>query len=401
MNNLITTIVVEAQDGATTQADITATSVADSASSGKLIIQRDGAFATGELTNTTADQLIKLSGATTMSNGTVSVMGSSEFKLADIASAHYQAGNAGTAGSYSLDYASAVAVGGQLFLRLERRDGIGVNDSETFSGETLTQLKAEFDARVAADLSEFSNVTLTIATDVLQLSVAAQDNNSDVLVSANDNVTISLGNAVDKRGSLTQAQALEKAGFITQGAYNQYGFPIVIPETSTAANQDYGIYTIELRKTVGRRIVFETIKILIADDEANGQKTVNAIQNLLGLSVTDVTVPTAVTSTAFASDSAGTAATSFSIAAAADIFVKVVGAEVGATIAITVASDGSEDDVTASFTVATGTETFQIAAATSDLYAESVTLTASAVLTDAAGNVSAAASTEGTATIAA
>jgi len=401
MHNLITTIVVEAQDGSTTQANITATTVADSASSGKLMVQRDGAFAAGNLTNTTADQLIKLSGATTMSNGSVSVMGSSEFKLADIAAAHYQAGNAGTAGSYSLDYASAVAVGGQLFLRLERRDGIGTNDSETFSGETLTQLKAEFDARVAADLSEFSNVSLTIVSDVLQLSVAAQDNNSDVLVSANDDVTITLGSAIDKRGSLTQAQALEKSGFITQGAYNQYGFPIVVPETSTAANQDYGIYTIELRKTVGRRIVFETIKILIADDEANGQKTVNAIQNLLGLNVADVTAPTAVTSTAFASDSAGTAASEFSIAAAADIFVKVAGAEIGATIAITIVSSGSEVDVTESFTVATATETFQIAAATSDLYTESVTLTAKAVLTDPAGNVSAAATTEGTATIAA
>jgi len=401
MNNLITTIVVEAQDGATTQANITATSVADSASTGKLMIQRDGVFATGELTDTTANQLIKLSGATTMSNGTVSVMGSSEFKLADIASANYQAANAGTQGSYSLNYANAVALGGQLFLRLERRDGIGINDSETYSGETLTQLKAEFDARVAANLSEFSNVSLSVVTNTLQLLVGALDNNSDVLVSGNDGVVITLGNAVDKRGSLTQAQALEKSGFITQGAYNQYGFPIVIPETSTGANQDYGIYTIELRKTVGRRIVFETIKILIADDEANGQKTVNAIQNLLGLSVADVTVPTAVTSTAFASDSAGTTATSFSIAAAADIFVKVVGAEVGATIAITIVSDGSEVDVTESFTVATTTETFQIAAATSDLYAEGVELTAQAVLTDAAGNVSAAASTEGTADIAA
>ena len=64
-------------------------------------------------------------------------------------------------------------------------------------------------------------------------------------------------------------------------------------------------------------------------------------------------------------------------------------------------SSGSEVDVTESFTVATATETFQIAAATSDLYTESVTLTAKAVLTDPAGNVSAAATTEGTATIAA
>ena len=48
MNNLISTLVVEALDGATAQGAIHATDVANSASTGRLAIQVDGAFAAGD-----------------------------------------------------------------------------------------------------------------------------------------------------------------------------------------------------------------------------------------------------------------------------------------------------------------------------------------------------------------
>ena len=110
-------------------------------------------------------------------------------------------------------------------------------------------------------------------------------------ISANDGAAVTRSFPANDQGSLTIAKGLEKSGFISMGAYNQYGFPIVVPESSTVAGQDYGTYTIELRKKVGGRFVFETIKVLIQDDEASAQKTVTFIENVLGLSAADLTVP--------------------------------------------------------------------------------------------------------------
>ena len=402
MNNLISTLVIEALDSAmTNQAGATATSIADAASTNRLAVQRDGAFAAGDATNTTAEQLIKLSAATTMSDGTVSVMSTSEFKLGDIIASHYSIPSAGSAATYTLNYTNAVKVGGMFFLRLERRDGLGINDSETYSGETLAKLKEAFVDR--SEFTEFGNVTLNVASATsLEVVVAAKDVNSDVHISANDGVSFTDVNPSNKKGSLTVAKGLEKSGFITQGAYNQYGFPIVVPETSTASGQDYGIYTIELRKKVGGRFVFETIKVLIADDEASGQKTAQAINNLLGLTAADSTAPTAVTATSFVTDDTGAtpAGTTYTDDVAVAIFVKATGCEVGTTLTITLDSDGSEADHVQSFSVTTADDVYAITGVDSSTYAEGAIVTAKAILTDASGNVSAAATTAGTVTIA-
>jgi len=402
MNNLISTLVIEALDsGIATQARATASSIANAAATNRLAVQRDGAFANGDDTDTTSDQLIKLSAATTMSDGTVSVMSTSEFKLGDIIASHYSIPSAGAAATYTLNYTAAVKVGGMFFLRLERRDGLGINDSETYSGETLAKLVTAFTDR--SEFTEFGNVTLTAASATsLTVAVAAKDANSDVHISANDGVSFTDVNPTDKKGSLTIAKGLEKSGFITQGAYNQYGFPIVVPETSTASGQDYGIYTIELRKKVGGRFVFETIKILIADDEASGQKTALAINNLLGLSAADSTAPTAVTATSFVTNDTGDtpAGTTYTDDSAVAIFVKATGCEVDTTITITLVSGGSEDDHVQSFQVTAADDVYAITGVDSSTYADGVVVTAQAILTDSSGNVSDAATTAGTVTIA-
>ena len=399
MNNLISTLVVEALDGATAQGAIHATSVADSASTGKLAIQVDGAFAAGDATAAGANALIKLSAATVMSNGTTSVVSSSEFKKGEIISSNYSAAVTPADATSSIDFSAVSAankLGGQIFVRFERKDGKGINDSETFSGETVAQVVTAFAARKGNGTTEFDNLTLSDAgSNVLNIVVDARDVESALNISANDGASVTRSFPANDRGSLTIAKGLEKSGFISMGAYNQYGFPIVVPESSTVAGQDYGIYTIELRKKVGGRFVFETIKVLIQDDEASVQKTVTFIESVLGLSAADLTVPV-VTSTvvSMVTDAAGTTAagSTYSTAGSTAIFVKATNLEVGTTAVLTINSDDTGDAGHATvqeFAVATAEEVFAVTIADAGDFAATSEIKATLVLRDSNNNVSA------------
>lgn len=396
MNNIVSTLVVEAQDGSTAQNAIHATSVANSASTGKLAIQVDGEFKAGDYTSTPANALVKLSAATSMADGSVSVMSSSEFKKSEILSSHYQASYASADGTSSIDFSSVAAadkLGGQLFVRFERADGQGVNDSETFSGETVAQIVTAFNARKG--LTEFDNLTLVDGgSDVLTVTVAARDADTQLHISANDGAAIVNSTPSNDVGSLTAARELEKRGFISQGAYNQYGFPIIVPETSTAAGEDYGIYTIELRKKVGGRFVYETIKVLIQDDEASAQKTVTFIENVLGLSSADLTAPV-VTSTvvSMVTDATGDtpAGATYSEGSATAIFVKATNLEVGTTAILTINSDDTDDaghGVSQEFAVATAEEVFAVTAVDAGDFAATSVIKATLVLRDSNNNLS-------------
>lgn len=400
MSQIIKTLVVDQADGSITQANIlsdaSSTFIADAASAGSLIIQKNGAPQAGDASAAGAEDFLKLTVVKSQANGENAVVSSSEFQQKDIWKKSYKVSSDGSSATYELNYANAEKVGGQLFLRLERRDGLGINDSETFSEETLAKLKSRFDNRKTAKMTEFDNVSLVVDGNTLKVTVASRDlGESDVHISANEKVTFTDVNPGNKLGSRKQAEALEKLSNISMGATNQYGFPIVVPETFTVASSDYGIATIELRKKVGGRYVYETIKVLIKDDEASESKTLKALSTILGLGF-DVAAPTALTSTAFAADADGTAATNYDISDDDAIFIKVVGAEVGASLKLTITSSGSEDDVSQTFTVSSATETFAFTNASAADYAASVTLTAEGVQTDANNNVSAAATTEGT-----
>ena len=403
MSQIIKTLVVDQADGAITQANIlsddSSTFIADAATAGSLIIQKNGTPQAGNASAAADEDFIKLTVVKGQANGKNAIVSSSEFQKKDIWKKSYKVSADGASATYELDYSNAEKVGGQLFLRLERKDGLGINDSETFSEETLAKLKTRFDNRKTAGMTEFDNVSLVVDSDTLKVTVAARDlGEADVHISCNEAVTFTDVNPTNKLGSLKQAKELEKLSNIAMGATNQYGFPIVIPESFTAASSDYGIATIELRKKVGGRYVFETIKVLIKDDEASESKTLKALSTILGLGF-DVAAPTALTSTAFAADADGTAAANFDKSDDDAIFIKVVGAEVGASLKLTITSSGSEDDVSQTFTVSAATETFAFTNASAGDYAASVTLTAEGVQTDANNNVSAAATTEGTAGI--
>ena len=147
-------------------------------------------------------------------------------------------------------------------------------------------------------------------------------------------------------------------------------------------------------------IVNETIKILIRDDEASGtggaSLTVAAIESVLGLDVVDTTAPT-LTSAVFSiatGGSAGTAATDSDYSVSGDTLmaVKLSGAAAaGDTVTITVTSavttDTGHNSVKTRTLAGTGDNiTLDVTAGD---FTASTLLTATTVITDAAGNVSA------------
>ena len=106
-------------------------------------------------------------------------MSSSEFKKGEILSANYTAAVTPADATSSIDFSAVSAankLGGQIFVRFERKDGKGINDSETFSGETVAQVVAAFVARKGNRTTEFDNLTLSDAgSNILNIVVDARD----------------------------------------------------------------------------------------------------------------------------------------------------------------------------------------------------------------------------------
>ena len=392
MSFIETTLVVRG-DVAASQADVLADSVADAASNGYLLIQKDGVAQAGNAAGAAATSLLKLSVAANQPDGSTAISGTSEFKLSDIYSYSYAAPSTGVTQTYTITNLGT----GESTVRLEVRDGVNVHDVMSFSGTSATAIVAEFNGR--ADKERFKHITMSVNGGGINLSVAP--NGYSTVVTGSDHLTIGQNAAWGpSRGGQNQVIALEKRSNISMGAYNQTEFPIVVPASGTAAGADYGIFTIELRKTLpGKRKVTEVIRIAIQDDEAASNKLVNAIQTILGLSGIDVTPPTALTSIQFVTDADGDtdAANEYSVQSASAMFVKIVGAEVGATITVTLTVTGGED-VVETFTASATTEVLSLAV-TAATYAEGDVVSVNATQTDTNGNVGPAVTTADTATI--
>lgn len=403
MSQIIKSLVVDQLDSATTQnaclSDDASTFIADAASAGSLIIQKNGTPQAGNASAAGDEDFLKLSVVKKQADDTNAVVASSEFQKKDIWKKSYKRSSDGSSATYALNYANAVKVGGQFFLRLERRDGLGINDSETFSEETLAKLKTRFDNRKTAKMTEFDNVSLAVDGNTLNVTVAARDlGESDVHISANDDVSFTDVNPGNKLGTIKQVKELEKLSSISMGATNQYGFPIVVPETFTVGSGDYGIATIELRKKVGGRYVYETIKVLIKDDEAKDNAiasfTGKALSTILGLGF-DFGAPV-VTSVvvSMVTDAAGdtAAGTSYSIAGETSIFVKATNLEVGTKAILTINSDATDDTGhghVQTFDVETAEEVFEITGIDASDFADGSTIKADLKLRDSNNNESA------------
>ncbi len=403
MSQPITTLVVrcsEADMTAGTPSTHLATTIDNARNTGRLAIQKNGAFAAGNATST-ADDLLKLSTAMRAANETIIVRSSPEFKKSDIKSAHYSRGTNRVQQNISVNYTNVTAaqkLGGQFFLRLEGQ-GQGTGElTETFSGETLNQLIAQHNKRKKAGTTQFDFVTLTVNGNVLTAAAKLMPFGTQMRASANDGAAITDANfGSDQGGSEAQVLELERLGNIRSGVTNQVGFPIVEPQTKLTINNDYGIYTIELQRDAGHNnIVNETIKVLIRDDEASGtggaSLTVAAIESVLGLDVVDTTIPT-LTSATFSVTNGTTATDSdYSVGGSTAMFVKLVGAAAaGDTVTVTVTSaatgDAGHNNVT-THTLVTATDNITLGV-TANQFTASTVLTATTVITDAAGNVSA------------
>jgi len=393
MSLLDTTLVVRG-DVAAAQADVLATSVSNAATSGELMIQVDGAFADGDDSAASADAMIKLSVAVPQPDGSTAVMGSSEFKKSQILSSDYKAPRAGSDASITVSNLQS----GMNSIRLEAQDGINVHDVLGLTGKDAAELVANFNDR--ADTARFDNVTLEVSGSDVRITITPRG--YDITVTGDDalTVTYNTANTVGRRGQRDNIIDLETRSYISAGAYNQVEFPVVVPATSTEFDADYGIYTIEVLQALpGNRRAIETIRVAIKDDEAASNKLVNAIQTILGLSGVDVTPPSALTSITFVTSLAdSTPITQIDNSDDDAIFVKAAGGEVGATLKVTVTSDGAEADVTENFTMTAANEAFELAISGAD-YAAGAVLTLDAKVEDTSGNISGSATTGDTATI--
>ena len=381
-----------------------ATNIENARNTGRLAIQKNGDFQRGDGTST-ANDLLKLTTAMRAANETIVVRSSPEFKKSEIKSAHYSRGTSRSQQTISVNYNNVTAaqkLGGQFFLRLEGQ-GQGTGElTETYSGETLDQLIAQHNKRKKAGTTQFDFVTLTVSNNVVTAAAKLTPFGTQMRASANDGATITDVNfGADQGGSEKVVLELERLGNIRSGVTNQVGFPIVEPQTKLTINNDYGIYTVELERDAGHNnIVNETIKILIRDDEASGtggaSLTVAAIESVLGLDVVDTTAPT-LTSAVFSiatGGSAGTAATDSDYSVSGDTLmaVKLSGAAAaGDTVTITVTSavttDTGHNSVKTRTLAGTGDNiTLDVTAGD---FTANTELTATTVITDAAGNVSA------------
>ena len=393
MSLLDTTLVVRG-DVAAAQGDVLATSVSDAASTGELMIQVDGAFVDGDASAAGADALVKLSVAVPQPDGSTAVMGSAEFKTSQILSRDYKAPQGGANQVITI---SGLSTTSDNTIRLEAQDGINIHSVLGITGITPAEIVDRFKGR--QDKAAFDNVIFAVSGSNVQITISPRGH--DIIVSGDDSLTVTYNteSAGVRRGQRDNIMRLEKSGYISAGAYNQVEFPIVVPATTTEFGADYGIYTIEVLQAVpGNRRAIETIRIAIKDDEAASNKLVNAIQTVLGLSGVDVTPPAALTSIQFVTDAGGEtdAATSYSTGSDSAMFVKIVGAEVGATITVTISVTGSED-VRESFTAAAATEVLSLAQ-TAGSFSENDVVSVNATQTDTAGNVGPA-TTADTATI--
>ena len=365
----------------TTAADCLATSVTDAAANGKLLIQHDGAVLAGNNPGA-LNGLIKLTAAHTQPDGSTAVLSSTEFLRSEIKNTKYSQPAAGTNQTVTVGNLQA----GMNSIRLEAKNGVEVYDVLGITGTTAQEIVDNFTNRT--DTERFKNVKFNVSGS--NVAIAISPRSTDVVVTGDDALTVSVSG--DNNGRLGQQDNvidLETRAFTSAGAYNQYKFPIVVPKSATADGADYGIYTIEIEKSLpGKRKINEVVRVCIADDEGDSN-LLEALETALGSSAVDLTPPTPFSAGGL-SDAAGNPVDPYVIANSDPIFAALVGT-MGGDVAfgtIVLSSDGSEADVTVTVPVdANNTRVIPLGVDAS-AYADGVTLTMTATKTDTSGNVS-------------
>lgn len=377
-----TTLVVRG-DIDSTAANCLATSVANAATDGKLLVQNDGAVVAGDASGA-QNGLIKLTAAHAQPDGSLATLSSTEFLRSDIKNIKFSQPNAGT--NQVITVGNIVA--SMNSIRLEAKNGVELYDVLGVTGKNAAEIVANFAGR--SDTERFKNVTMAVSGSNVAITVTPRG--SDVVVTGDDALTVSVsGDNNGRLGQQSNVIDLETRAYISAGAYNQYEFPIVVPASATSTGLDYSIYTIEIEKSLpNRRKINEVVRICIADDEGDSN-LLEALEEILGSSIVDVTAPAAFT--------AAFDAASYSTGDDDEFTFTFASAEVGTTYSGTIT--GGTSNVTNSFTgvVAAADETISTAITAGD-YTEAETVTITMTLTDGTGNVTTVTAND-TATIAA
>lgn len=377
-----TTLVVRG-DIDSTAANCLATSVANAATDGKLLVQNDGAVVAGDASGA-QNGLIKLTAAHAQPDGSLATLSSTEFLRSDIKNIKFSQPNAGT--NQVITVGNIVA--SMNSIRLEAKNGVELYDVLGVTGKNAAEIVANFAGR--SDTERFKNVTMAVSGSNVAITVTPRG--SDVVVTGDDALTVSVsGDNNGRLGQQSNVIDLETRAYISAGAYNQYEFPIVVPASATGTGLDYSIYTIEIEKSLpNRRKINEVVRICIADDEGDSN-LLEALEEILGSSIVDVTAPAAFT--------AAFDAASYSTGDDDEFTFTFASAEVGTTYSGTIT--GGTSNVTNSFTgvVAAADETISTAITAGD-YTEAETVTITMTLTDGTGNVTTVTAND-TATIAA
>jgi len=380
-----TTLVVRGAVDATA-ANAFATDVANAASSGELLMQINGSAVAADNSAAGANDLIKLSVAHSQPDGSTAVVSSQEFKVGEIVSSQYKAPSTGS--NQTITVGNIVAAMNSI--RLEAKNGVEVYDVLGVTGKDAAEIVANFSGR--ADTERFKNVTMAVNGSDVAITVTPRG--SDIVVTGDDALTVTVsGDNNGRVGQQDQILDLEKRSFISAGAYNQYEFPIVVPASATKDGSDYAIMTLEIRKDLpGRRKATEIVRIVLENDEDTTNNFTDALSTILGLTTFDLTAPIAFTSV-FLSDAGGTTQNTYVIADSDEIHVAVNGAfGADATFGtLVLSSDGSEADVTVNIPTDAANARIVDTGVDATAYADGVTLTATVTKTDAAGNVSTAA----------
>ena len=346
-------------------------------------MQNDGAVLAGDVSGA-QNGLIKLTVAHTQPDGSLATLSSTEFLRTDVKSIKFSQPNAGT--NQVITVGNIVA--SMNSIRLEAKNGVELYDVLGVTGKDATEIVANFAGR--SDTERFKNVTMAVSGSDVAITVTPRG--SDVVVTGDDALTVSVsGDNNGRLGQQSNVIDLETRAYISAGAYNQYEFPIVVPASATSTGLDYSIYTIEIEKSLpNRRKINEVVRVCIADDEGDNN-LLEALEEILGSSIVDVTAPAAFT--------AAFDAASYSTGDDDEFTFTFASAEVGTTYSGTIT--GGTSNVTNSFTgvVAAADETISTAITAGD-YTEAETVTITMTLTDGTGNVTTVTAND-TATIAA
>ena len=252
--------------GVSNAAAALATTVANAADTGKLLVQVNGSAIAGGVIAT--GSTVKITAAKRENNGSISVVSTPEFNVSHIYEQEFVAAKAAVNLAMVVNFAPvSEAVGtDKYFIRLEPATGTSNHEAFRVSGATNAQLAARINK--LAVLGVLTGVSAEANAEVLALEFEG-DLGHQWYVSGHDQITVSVvARAADAIGDYDYVRALERSQNIQSGVTNQWLFPIVEPGTYVDSTATYAQYRMKLRWMEGDDQQRMVIVLLLADNRA-------------------------------------------------------------------------------------------------------------------------------------